>query len=38
VRAIVPVPLSEHFPQGIPSAAMEFILREVGDDLCFQLR
>ncbi|HYA01993.1 MAG TPA: hypothetical protein VEI04_02635 [Syntrophobacteria bacterium] len=38
VRAVVPVPLSEHFPQGISSAVMEFILTEVGDDLCFQLR
>jgi hypothetical protein len=38
VRAVVPVPLSEHSPQGMPSTVMEIILREVGDHLCFQLK
>lgn len=38
VRAVVSVPLLEHPPQSVHSAVMEFILREVGDHLCFQLR
>ncbi len=38
VRAVVPTPLSEHPVEGIPSTVMEFILREVGDHLCFQLK
>jgi hypothetical protein len=38
VRAVVPVPLSEHSPEDVPAAVMELILREVGEHLCFQLR
>jgi hypothetical protein len=38
VRAVVPIPLSEYPLEGTPSPVMEFILREVGDHLCFQFK
>jgi len=38
VRAVVPIPLSEHPLERTPSSVAEFILREVGDHLCFQLK
>lgn len=38
VRAVVPIPLSEHPVEGIPSTVIDLILREVGDHLCFQLK
>ena len=38
VRAVVPVPLSDHQVNHISPEVMEFIRTEVGEHLCFQLR
>jgi hypothetical protein len=38
VCAVVPIPLSEHPLEGTASTVMDFILREVGDHLRFQLK
>lgn len=38
VRAVVPVPLSDHQVDHIAPEVMEFIRTEVGEHLCFQLK
>ena len=38
VRAVVPVPLSDHQVDHISPEVMDFIRTEVGEHLCFQLR
>jgi len=38
IRAVVPIPLSNHQVDDIAPEVMELIRTEVGDHLCFQLR